>query len=152
MCSQYSELRFRSLGKFQPVSRLGFVTAPTSLNGGQQYFAGCLAISWAGTPCIHFGGCRPVTEFCQLQNSLCVQVKRSPILAALLHGTQAAAISQTLLRSTRNEITELPQRAPPIFGWAAITLGIGPHSSSFFFPRLFSAVAYWMSTILPHMM
>ena len=24
-------------------------------------------------------------------------------------------------------------------------------SSSFFFPRLFSAVAYWMSTILPHM-
>ena len=27
-------------------------------------------------------------------------------------------------------ITELSQRAPPIFGWAAITLGIGPHSSS----------------------
>ena len=26
-------------------------------------------------------------------------------------------------------ITELSQRAPPIFGWAAITLGIGPHSS-----------------------
>jgi len=25
------------------------------------------------------------------------------------------------------------QRAPPIFGTAAITLGIGPHSSSFFF-------------------
>jgi len=24
---------------------------------------------------------------------------------------------------------ELSQRAPPIFGWAAITLGIGPHSS-----------------------
>jgi len=28
-----------------------------------------------------------------------------------------------------NEITELLQRAPPIFGGAAITLGIGPHSS-----------------------
>jgi len=26
-------------------------------------------------------------------------------------------------------IMELPQRAPRIFGWAAITLGIGPHSS-----------------------
>jgi len=24
---------------------------------------------------------------------------------------------------------ELPKTAPPIFGWAAITLGIGPHSS-----------------------
>ena len=31
---------------FHPVSRLGFVTAPTSLNGGQQNFAGCLAVSW----------------------------------------------------------------------------------------------------------
>ena len=28
-----------------------------------------------------------------------------------------------------NGITELSQRAPPIFGRAAITLGIGPHSS-----------------------
>jgi len=25
--------------------------------------------------------------------------------------------------------TELSQRAPPVFCWAAITLGIGPHSS-----------------------
>jgi len=30
---------------------------------------------------------------------------------------------------TRNGITELSQRAPPIFGSAAITLGIGPHCS-----------------------
>jgi len=50
------------------------------------------------------------------------------------------------------------QRAPPIFGRATITLGIGPHSSfvlflSFFFlfvPRLISAVADWISTILLH--
>jgi len=34
--------------KFQLVSRLGFVTAQTLLNGGQQNFAGCLAISLAG--------------------------------------------------------------------------------------------------------
>ena len=71
----------------------------------------------------------PLTEFCQLQNSLCILVLRSPILSALLHGTRAAAVSQTLSRGTRNGITELSQRAPPVFGWAAITLGIGPHSS-----------------------
>jgi len=46
------------------------------------------------------------------------------VLAALLHGTPAAAVSQTLRRGTRNEITELSQRMPPIFGWAAITLDI----------------------------
>ena len=41
---------------------------------------------------------------------------------------------QTLRRDTRNGITELSQTAPPIFVWAAITLGIGPHSSVSFFP------------------
>jgi len=40
----------------QRVSRLGFVTAPTSLNGGQQNSAGCLAVSRAGTLYIHFWG------------------------------------------------------------------------------------------------
>jgi len=71
-----------------------------------------------------FGGSCPLTEFCQLQNLLCVQVLRSPILAALLYGTRAVAVSQTLWRGTRNGITEHSQTAPPIFGWAAITLGI----------------------------
>jgi len=51
------------------------------------------------------------------------------ILAALLHGTPAAGLSQTLRRGTRNGITKLSQTAPSIFGWTAITLGIGPHSS-----------------------
>ena len=46
------------------------------------------------------------------------------IFAALLHGTPAVGVSQTL---------SVEQRAPPIFGRAAITLGIGPHSSFFFF-------------------
>jgi len=58
-----------------------------------------------------------------------VQVLRSPILAALLHGTPAAGVSQTLRRGTKNGIPELLQRTTLIFGWAAITLGIGPHSS-----------------------
>jgi len=51
------------------------------------------------------------------------------VLAALLHSTLVVGVSQTLWHGTRNGITELSQRAPPIFGWAAITLGIGPHSS-----------------------
>jgi len=114
MSSQYGELRptngwdlLASLGhpsKSQPVSRLGFVTAPMSLNGGQENFAGCLAVSWAGTLHIHFGGCCPLTEFCRLQNSLCVQVLHSPILAALLHGTRVAAVSQTLWCVQRMEL------------------------------------------------
>jgi len=65
--SQYGELRstngrhhLASLGhlsKFQRRLRLGFVTAPTSLNEGQPNFARCLAVSWAGTLYIHFWGC-----------------------------------------------------------------------------------------------
>jgi len=120
MPTQYSELRLTngwdrlvSLGhpsKFQQVSRLGFVTAPTSLNGGQPNVARCLAVSCAGTlhKPIHFRGLLPLTEFCQLQNSLCAQVlMRFPILAALLHGTRAVGVSQTLRRGIRKGITEL---------------------------------------------
>jgi len=51
------------------------------------------------------------------------------ILAALLHGSPAASVSQTLRRRTTYAMTELSQRAPPIFGRAAITLGMGPHSN-----------------------
>jgi len=44
------------------------------------------------------GGLLLLTEFCQLQNSLCVQVLCPPILAALLHGTRVVGVSQTLRR------------------------------------------------------
>jgi len=74
-----------------------------------------------------FRGSCPVTEFCHVQNSLCVQLLRSPILAALLHDTRAKGVSERLRRRTRT--TDLSQRASPIFGWAAITLRIGSHSS-----------------------
>jgi len=88
---------------------------------------------WLSPGLVHymyiFRGSCPLTEFYQVQNLPDVKVLRSPILAALLYGTPAAGISQTLWRGTRNEITELSQRVPPIFGWAAITLGIGSHSS-----------------------
>ena len=59
MLSQYGELRptkvrdgltgLGHLSKFQRGSRLGFVTAATSLNGSQPNFARRLAVSWPGT-------------------------------------------------------------------------------------------------------
>jgi len=49
---------------------------------------------------------------------------RSSIFAALLHGTQMVGVSQ---------LCGVQQRASPVFGRAAITLGIGPHSSFFWF-------------------
>jgi len=46
-----------------------------------------------------FGSYCHLTEFYQVQNSLCVQVLRSPTLAALLHNTPAAGVRKTLRRS-----------------------------------------------------
>jgi len=45
---------------------------------------------------------------------------------------------------TRNGITELSQTAPPMFGWAAITLGIGPHSS-FFLSSIFYLLLFFLA-------
>jgi len=62
---------------------------------------------WPSPGLVHyiyiFGGSCPVRDFCQVQNSLCIQVLRSPILAALLHGTPVLGVSQTLQRGTRND-------------------------------------------------
>jgi len=138
MFPQYGELRpingwdlLVSLGhpsKFQPVSRLAFVTARHhSLEANQTLHV------WPSPGLLHhiyiFEGSCLLTEFCRVQNSLYVQVLRSPILAVLLHGTPTAVVSQTLRHGTKNGITELSQRGPPIFGRAAITLSIGPNSS-----------------------
>jgi len=105
---QYSELRpisgwdrLANLGhpsKFQRVSRVGFVIAATSLNGSQLNFARCLAVSCTDTlyntfsavlaPWQNFSRCKFhfASRFCVL------------ILAASLHGTSAAGVSQTLRR------------------------------------------------------
>jgi len=116
---------------FNRLRVLDVITAPTSLTGGQPN----LHDFWPSPGLVHyiytFGGSCPLREFCQLQNSLCVQVLRSPILAALLHSTRAVSVSQTLQRGTRNGMTELLQSAPPVFGREAITLGIGPNFSLF---------------------
>ena len=57
-------------------------------------------------------------------------------------------VNLRLSSSGRQPNCGVEQRAPPIFGRATIRLGIGPHSSSFFFssPNLSRR-----STILPHM-
>ena len=68
MSWQYGELPtngwdwLASLGhrsKFQGVSSLGFVTAPTSLNRGQPNFARCLAVTWVRSLYTHFWGLLP---------------------------------------------------------------------------------------------
>jgi len=102
---QYGELwptngwdRFGSLGqpsKFLQVSRLAFVTAAMSLTGSQPNFE----YVWPSPVLvryiyIHFRWLLLVMEFCLVQNSLYVQVLHSPILAALLHSTPAAGVSQ----------------------------------------------------------
>jgi len=87
MCLQCGELRptngcdlLGSLGhpsKFQRVSRLGFVTAATSLTGLESHISvHDVSPSPALVDYIYCtfggGGCCMLTEFCQLQNSLCV--------------------------------------------------------------------------------
>jgi len=91
--------------KFQRVSRLAFVTAPTSLTGGQP------------VQTLHFTSKSCVLLYWQ-RYCTALQQRASAKLCGVVQGS-----------GTRNLIKELSQRASPIFGWAAITLGIGPHSS-----------------------
>jgi len=80
---------------------------------------------WLSPKLVHylytFGGSCSVTEFCQVQNSLCVQVLRSAILTALTYCT-------TFVQQHSTEGSTYIRRA-------AITLGIGPHSSFLIFCR-----------------
>ena len=131
MSSQYGEHRptsrwdlLASLGhpcKFQRVSRLGSVTAATSLTGGQSNFARCLAITWAGRLCIDFGRLLP-------HNGILPRASftlRPPSLALSYWQRYCTAIEQW----ARAKLCGVEHRMPPIFGRATIMLGIGPHSS-----------------------
>ena len=74
------------------------------------------------------GGSCSLMEFCQVQNSLCVQVLRSPILAALLHGTPAKLC---------RVVQEIDLRNFRCRGRHLYSLDIGPHSSLLLSSRAF---------------
>jgi len=76
-----------------------------SLSGGQPNFARCLAVSWAGTLYIHHWGLLPPDGI--LPGGKFTLRPSLAILAALLHGTRAVNVSQTLWCGTTNGITEL---------------------------------------------
>jgi len=91
-----------------------------------------------------FGGCCPVTEFCQVQHSLCVlQVVRSPIGSVTARQSSSGSEPNFAALSTGRHLYSVgrPSR------WASAHILV----LSSLFPRLISAVADWMSTILPHM-
>jgi len=104
--------------KFQRVTRLGFVTAATSLTRGQLNFARCLDVSWAGTLDIHSRGLLPPDG----------------ILPGAKFTLRPSLVFYIGSVTTRHSSSgRLPNFAPPIFGRAAITLGIGPHSSCYYY-------------------
>jgi len=105
--------------KFQRVSRLAFVAAATSLTGSQPNFAQCLTVFLTGTLYIPFQGLLPPDGILRIYWQRYCTALQQRELAKLCGVVQGM------------EFTELSKRAPPIFGCrAAITLGIGPHSSS----------------------
>ena len=67
---------------------------------------------WPSPGLVHyiyfFRGSCPLTEFYHVQNSLSVQVLRSPILVALLHGTRAVGVSQALRRGIFTHRAAIP--------------------------------------------
>jgi len=88
---------------------------------------------WPSPGLVHYiyildRGLLPLTDFCQVKNSLCIQVLRSP---GLYWQRYCTALEQW----ASAELCGVRQRAPPIFGRAAITLGIGSHSSFATFGR-----------------
>jgi len=94
----------------------------------------------AGTLYIHFPGLLPRNGILRRAKfTLCPSLAFYIGSVTLLHGTRAVGVSESLRRRTRNGITELSQREPPIFDWAAIMLGIGPHSS---YEMVFTATTF----------
>ena len=152
MSSQYGELRptngrdrFGSLG--HPANFNGFRVLTSLLHRCRSTEVNqTLHDVWPSPGLAHYmyiyGGSYPLREFCQVQNSPCVQVLRFPILTALCTAREQWALAKLCgmvqgmeLRNTRSSsfLTEGATHIPR----ATITLGIDPHSSSLFFPYLF---------------
>jgi len=111
MCSQYGELRStngwdRLVSLGHPANFNGFhVLAASLLHRRRSTEANqTLYDLWPSPGLVHyvyiFAGSCPVTEFCQVQNSLCVLVLCSPIglFATLLHCSRVVGVDQTLRR------------------------------------------------------
>ena len=109
--------------------RLAFVTAATSVNGGQPNFALCLAASSCGTLYIHIWLLLP-------PDGILYGAKFSLRLSLAFSCIGSVTARHSSSRRLPNFAAwykewncGMLQRAPPIFRWAAITLGIGPYSS-----------------------
>jgi len=148
MSSQYGERlfsnswdRFGSLGhpsKFQRVSSLGFVTAPTSLDGRQPNFARYSAVFWVGTVYIHFLGLlspgrilpRAKIDFASKSRVLLYWKRYCTALEQWAWAKLCRVVQGMELRtfcsssfSTEGASKNIPR--------AALTLATGPHSSDF---------------------
>jgi len=137
MSSQYSKLRPTSgwdqlagLGhpsKFQWVSRLGFVIAARCSPEANQ----TLHDVWSSPGLVHyvytFRGCCSLMEFCPMQNILYVQLLQFSYIGSVTahHSSSGNQPNSAAWYREWNYWTFAEGGAPPIFGWAAITLGIG---------------------------
>jgi len=115
----------RHPSKFQRVSRLGFVTAPTSFNGGQPNFARCLAVSWAGTLYIHFRRLLPHRGILSgAQFTLCSSLAFSYI-GSVTARTRAVCVSQTLRRGKATR--KAAENGAPFFSFFHTCIQQGSH-------------------------
>ena len=124
MFSQYGELRsandwdqFGSLehpSKCQRVSPLGFVSAPTSLNGGKPN----LHDVWPFTGMVHFRGLLPLWHFTRCK------IYFAPKSCVLLYWQRYCTTLEKWASAKRSVVE---QRVPPIFGrrpsrWASANI------------------------------
>jgi len=116
----------REFGAPQQIStsRLAFVTATTSLTGGQSNFARCLTVSFPGTLYEHFQGLLPPDGILPgakftLRPSLASSYIHSVTMRHSSSGHQPNFVAWYTVWNYGT--------FAPMFGWAAITLGIGPH-------------------------
>jgi len=90
-------------------------------------------LGWYTIYYIHFRGFLPPDGILSgIKFTLCPSLAFSYIDSVTARHSSSGRQPNFFLRlGSRNWITEFSQRAPPIFGWVAITLGIGAHSSVF---------------------
>ena len=95
-----------------------------------------------GSMCIHiFGGSCPITEFCQVQNSLCVQVLHSPIFQRYCMALHQRASAKLCGVVQGMELRNF-HRWRHLFGWAPSWWA----SAHVLVLLRITAVGHWMST------